>query len=86
MKERIIGIDVARSLAIIGMIIINFKMVFGSEGAGWVKGFAGLFEGKAAATFVVLAGMGIALMTKSSIKDNDLNNFKSCEKVIFEVT
>lgn len=84
MKERIIGIDVARSLAIIGMIIINFKMVFGSEGAGWVKGFAGLFEGKAAATFVVLAGMGIALMTKSSIKDNDLNKFNRVRKIIIK--
>ncbi|MBI9031880.1 DUF418 domain-containing protein [bacterium] len=84
MKERIIGIDIARALAVIGMIIINFKMVFGSEGAGWVKGFAGLFEGKAAATFVVLAGMGMALMTKNSIKDNDQSKFNLVRKKIIK--
>ncbi|MFT7429277.1 MAG: hypothetical protein ACI9IZ_001774, partial [Nonlabens sp.] len=32
MKKRIIGIDVARALAVIGMIIVNFKVVFGENG------------------------------------------------------
>jgi len=36
-KQRIIGIDVARALAVIGMIIVNFKVVFGEEGLDWVK-------------------------------------------------
>jgi uncharacterized protein len=71
MKQRIIGIDVARALAVIGMIIVNFKFVFGAEGLSWVKSFASIFDGKAAATFVVLAGVGIALMTNSAIKNND---------------
>jgi len=30
-KQRIIGIDVARALAVIGMIIVNFKVVFGER-------------------------------------------------------
>lgn len=71
MKQRIIGIDVARALAVIGMIIVNFKVVFGAEGLSWVKSFASVFDGKAAATFVVLAGVGLALMTNSAIKNND---------------
>jgi len=71
MKKRIIGIDVARALAVIGMIIVNFKVVFGENGSNWVKTFASIFDGKAAATFVVLAGIGIALMTNSAIKNND---------------
>lgn len=76
MKKRIIGIDVARALAVIGMIIVNFKVVFGEKGLTWVKSFARIFEGKAAATFVVLAGVGLALITNSAIKNNDLTKLK----------
>jgi uncharacterized protein len=71
MKKRIIGIDVARALAVIGMIIVNFKVVFGENGDSWLKSFAHLFDGKAAATFVVLAGIGLALMTNSAVKDQN---------------
>jgi uncharacterized membrane protein YeiB len=76
MKQRIIGIDVARALAVIGMIIVNFKVVFGENGLPWVKAFASVFDGKAAATFVVLAGVGLALMTNSAIKNNDQAKLK----------
>lgn len=71
MTQRLIGIDVARALAIIGMIIVNFKMVFGAKGANWLQTFISIFDGKAAATFVVLAGVGIAFMTNKAIKNND---------------
>ncbi len=76
MKKRILGIDVARALAVIGMIIVNFKVVFGESGLNWVKSFASVFDGKAAATFVVLAGVGLALMTNSAIKNNDQAKLK----------
>jgi uncharacterized protein len=76
MKQRIIGIDVARALAVIGMIIVNFKVVFGEKGQPWVKSFASLFDGKAAATFVVLAGVGLALMTNSAINHRDKAKIK----------
>lgn len=77
MKKRIIGIDVARALAVIGMIIVNFKIVFGEHGASWLKTVAHLFDGKAAATFVILAGVGLALMTKSAIKDQNKEKLKT---------
>lgn len=70
-KKRIVGIDVARALAIIGMIIVNFKMVLGQEGNKWAELFVSIFEGKAASTFVILAGVGVALITNSAIKNND---------------
>ncbi len=76
MNKRIVGIDVARALAIIGMIIVNFKMVLGKEGNEWAKLFVSVFEGKAAATFVVLAGVGIALITNSAVKNNDVEKLK----------
>jgi len=69
MKKRIIGINVARALAVVGMIIVNFKVVFGANGDGWLSTLAHLFDGKAAATFVVLAGIGLSLMTNASIKE-----------------
>jgi uncharacterized protein len=76
MKQRIIGLDVARALAVIGMIIVNFKVVLGQGGQTWVKSFASIFDGKAAAMFVVLAGVGLALMTNSAIKNNDRHKLK----------
>lgn len=71
MKNRIQGLDVARALAVIGMIIVNFKTVFGDSGEGWLKLLTSLFDGKAAATFVVLAGVGIALMSNRAIQNAD---------------
>lgn len=67
----ILGLDVARALAVIGMILVNFKLVLGGDGAPWLKALAGVLDGKAAATFVVLAGVGLALMTQSAVAAND---------------
>jgi uncharacterized protein len=84
MNKRIIGIDVARALAVIGMIIVNFKVVFGENGLSWVKSFASVFDGKAAATFVVLAGVGLALMTNSAIKNKDQDKLKIVRRRILK--
>jgi uncharacterized protein len=63
-KNRIIGFDLARAYAIFGMFIVNFNVVFGShsnhEGLG---GFLNLFNGNSSTLFVMLAGMGVALMS-----------------------
>lgn len=74
--KRIVGIDVARALAIIGMIIVNFKIAFGQTGSQWLNYLTRLIEGKAAATFVVLAGVGIAFMTNSAIQTNEFQKIK----------
>ncbi len=71
MQKRIMGIDVARALAVFGMVIVNFKMVFGNLGNVWLNDFLNVLNGKAASTFVVLAGVGIALMSKKSVKKNN---------------
>ena len=84
MTKRIRGIDVARTLAIIGMIIVNFKMVFGQEGQNWLHAFSNILDGKAAATFVVLAGIGLAFMTNSSIKNHDELKLKRSKKRILK--
>lgn len=60
--QRLEGLDLARYLAFVGMVIVNFKIAMGAEGTtGLAATFSGLFEGRAAATFVVLAGVGLGL-------------------------
>lgn len=81
-ENRIIGIDVARALAVIGMIIVNFKIVFGDKGSPWLTAVVAVFDGKAAATFVVLAGVAIALMTNSAIRNNDRVKLATIRKKI----
>jgi len=67
MKQRIIGFDLARAYAIFGMFIVNFNMVFGSYNDQSIIGkFMSLFSGNSSTVFVILAGMGIALMTNRS--------------------
>ncbi len=70
---RITGYDIARALAVLGMILVNFKVVLwnGFEGPGWLKNIVGIFEGRAAATFVVLAGIGISLLSRRARLSGD---------------
>jgi uncharacterized membrane protein YeiB len=64
MKQRIIGFDLARAYAIFGMYIVNFNIVFGNYQDHSLAGqFLSLFSGNSSTVFVMLAGMGIALMT-----------------------
>lgn len=68
MTNRIVGFDLARAYAIFGMFIVNFNTVFGSHratsGLGW---FLNLFNGNSSTAFVMLAGMGVSLMTSRAI-------------------
>lgn len=43
---RLLGYDVARALAIVGMIIVNFKVVLGADQSGtpWLIWMVGLLE------------------------------------------
>lgn len=84
MKKRIVGIDVARAIAIIGMIIVNFKLAFGEKGQLLIVQFTHLFEGKAAATFVVLAGIGMAFMSNTAILTNDTQKLKKTKLKIIK--
>ncbi|MEM7277029.1 MAG: DUF418 domain-containing protein [Pseudomonadota bacterium] len=62
---RLHGLDLARFLAFAGMVIVNFKVVMGAEGSKGLAGMiSGALEGRAAATFVVLAGIGLGLAAK----------------------
>lgn len=64
-KTRFIGFDLLRAYAIFGMYIVNFNMVFGDHNDNsWQAQFLSLFSGNSSSIFVMLAGMGLILMTK----------------------
>jgi uncharacterized protein len=68
MATRIIGFDLARAYAIFGMFIVNFNTVFGSHSDQSLTGrFLVLFDGNSSSLFVILSGMGMALMTGRSV-------------------
>jgi uncharacterized protein len=72
MKQRVTGFDVARALALFGMVVVNFKIAMNAEtGNQFLMGFAGLFEGRASALFVILAGIGVTLMTSKTRESGD---------------
>lgn len=62
-QTRLLGLDLARFVAFVGMVIVNFKVVMVSEPvlASGLSLFTDALEGRAAATFVVLAGIGLGL-------------------------
>jgi len=66
LKKRIIGYDLARAIAIFGMVVVNFKVVMGASqnGPAWLVALVGLIDGRAAATFVVLAGAGLSMLSQ----------------------
>lgn len=62
-NQRIAGFDFARSLAIFGMILVHFKILMSDGSSAFMKLVGSLLEGRAAAVFVLLAGIGVSLMT-----------------------
>ena len=66
-NNRIVGYDLARAGALFGMLLVNFSLLFGSGSSdpNWLDWLIGIIRGRAAATFVVLAGAGLSLLTKS---------------------
>lgn len=67
-RTRIAGVDAARGLALLGMVAVHIMPLRvldagGSPAATWA---ATLFSGRASALFVVLAGVGLALLSGGS--------------------
>ncbi len=84
--SRIIGYDFARALAVLGMIIVNFKIVMNASeaGADWLIRLVGLLEGRAAATFVVLAGVGLALLSRRARLAGDQDGISNNRRTLLK--
>jgi uncharacterized protein len=73
-STRLVGLDIARALAVFGMVIVNFKIAMGAEanGADWLVDITSILSGRAAALFVILAGIGMSLLSKRAREEKDL--------------
>lgn len=67
MNPRIVGYDVARAVAILAMVVVNFHVMMASCEAEpeWLAWAIDVLYGRAAALFVVLSGAGVSLMSLS---------------------
>jgi uncharacterized membrane protein YeiB len=68
-----VGYDLARALALLGMLLVNFSLLMGNSSYDpiWLEYLIEMVKGRAAATFVVLAGVGLSLLTKSVCLSKD---------------
>lgn len=84
-NKRILGYDLARALAIIGMIFVNFKTVMLThESSGFLYHLIEFMSGKAAALFVVLAGIGMTLMYKSAVKNKKIQAIRNVKSTLLK--
>lgn len=77
--ERLRGPDVVRAVALIGVVVMNYHgylLIAGGTsdvGESWVNRLFDPFDGplatRFAATFVLVAGVGVTLLTRSSVGD-----------------
>lgn len=84
-KQRIEGYDLARALAVFGMVIVNFKTVMHTStdsDAGWLAVF-NLLDGRASAIFVVLAGVGISLLSQRARQAGDPALLRQARRGVF---
>ena len=68
------GIDLARGLAIAGMILEHFNQVIGISpyvGPNWLTWLATRIDGRSAPTFIMLAGIGMSLMGRRAWLSGD---------------
>lgn len=65
-QKRIYGLDLARCIALLGMVLVNFRLAMVESSArpsGWLFSIISALEGKASALFVILAGIGLGIST-----------------------
>ena len=86
---RVDGYDLARALAIFGMVVVNFSvaMTIGLEtpsGWDWLRFLTGLLEGRAAAVFVVLAGVGVTLGARRAVATGDAAQLAGARRALWK--
>ena len=88
---RLEAYDIARGLAFLGMVIVNYRILLSGlspVGPDWLNSLTGVFTGRAAALFVVVAGAGISLMaSRAKEKEAGLAAFRFilCKRALFLV-
>ncbi|MFO7311785.1 MAG: DUF418 domain-containing protein [Bacillota bacterium] len=68
-RQRLLGVDVARALAIIGMLMVHFGPV---DAPGLAGALYALPYGRASVLFVLVAGVGVSLLARSGRSREDV--------------
>jgi uncharacterized protein len=71
-RTRLVGIDVARALAFVGMLLAHFATATSSEDPTWLVALDGAADGRAAPLFCVLLGLGAGLLVTGGAPDRAL--------------
>ena len=73
-RARIEGYDLARAAAILGMVVVHFGLVMAADATrpAWASMVLEVLDGRAAATFVILAGVGLTLRWRGATANSDL--------------
>ena len=72
--QRIAGYDLARAVAIFGMVVHHFELTMVAD-ADPLSGLARwmiIFDGRPAALFLILAGVGITLLSRRAVDSGDV--------------
>lgn len=85
-SARIRGFDFARGIAVFGMFFMNFKIVMApplQKPEGFWPLFLQAWEGRFGSLFVILAGIGISLLTRRARMENNRGLMKKNKKILF---
>jgi uncharacterized membrane protein YeiB len=82
--ERVVGFDVARALAILGMVVVHFSLVMAADrgSPGWLSAALSFLDGRPAATFVILAGVGVTLMARRAVLGGDPRSIATVRRAL----
>lgn len=89
-RRRLSGPDVVRAVALIGVVVMNYHGYLiirdASPGTGWAADVFDPFEGplstRFAVTFVLVAGVGVTLLTRRVVEDRDAGVDGSDERLL----
>jgi uncharacterized membrane protein YeiB len=82
---RIEGYDLARAMAFLGMVFVNFRVALATEvgSPGWLTWLDTRLDGRAAATFVILAGVGLSLLSRRARESGDMAALAGVRRTLF---
>jgi uncharacterized protein len=84
-RARIEGFDLARALAFLGMVFVNFRVALANdeEVDSWLSWIDTRLDGRASATFVILAGVGVSLMSRRARETADAEALASVRRTLY---
>lgn len=85
-KKWIIGLDFVRVLVMFGMLFVNFMVIIGVEGNGFLFLIILMlfFEGRVFVLFVIFVGIGIFLMIRFFVVRNEKIKIFNSWKIIWK--